>query len=56
MQQGILKCFIPPAECVDLLNGILTTINKEAISNAIYNLMDAKVSANYILFLYKDVT
>lgn len=40
-----LKCFIPPAECVDLLNGILTSINKEAISTAIYNLMDAKVSA-----------
>lgn len=33
------------AECVDLLNGILTTINKEAISNAIYNLMDAKETA-----------
>ncbi|XP_061863249.1 receptor-interacting serine/threonine-protein kinase 2 isoform X3 [Colius striatus] len=29
-------------ECVDLLNGILTSINKEAISTAIYNLMDAK--------------
>ena len=40
-----LKCFITPAECVDLLNGILTSINKEAISTAIYNLMDAKVSA-----------
>ncbi|XP_010137906.1 PREDICTED: receptor-interacting serine/threonine-protein kinase 2-like [Buceros rhinoceros silvestris] len=33
------------AECVDLLNGILTTINKEAISTAIYNLMDAKETA-----------
>ncbi|XP_032051845.1 receptor-interacting serine/threonine-protein kinase 2-like isoform X2 [Aythya fuligula] len=33
------------AECVDLLNGILTTINKEAISNAIYSLMDAKETA-----------
>ncbi|XP_075621964.1 receptor-interacting serine/threonine-protein kinase 2 isoform X2 [Balearica regulorum gibbericeps] len=33
------------AECVDLLNGILTTINKEAISTAIYNLMDAKEAA-----------
>lgn len=45
MQHAIFKCFIPPAECIALLNGILTTINKEAISNAIYNLMDAKVSA-----------
>ncbi|EOA96926.1 Receptor-interacting serine/threonine-protein kinase 2, partial [Anas platyrhynchos] len=33
------------AECIALLNGILTTINKEAISNAIYNLMDAKETA-----------
>ncbi|XP_010120319.1 PREDICTED: receptor-interacting serine/threonine-protein kinase 2-like [Chlamydotis macqueenii] len=33
------------AECVDLLNGILTSINKEAISTAIYNLMDAKEAA-----------
>nr|XP_009477637.1 PREDICTED: receptor-interacting serine/threonine-protein kinase 2-like [Pelecanus crispus] len=33
------------AECVDLLNGILTNINKEAISTAIYNLMDAKETA-----------
>ncbi|XP_074439308.1 receptor-interacting serine/threonine-protein kinase 2-like isoform X3 [Larus michahellis] len=33
------------AECVDLLNGILTSINKEAISTAIYNLMDAKETA-----------
>ncbi|XP_059680752.1 receptor-interacting serine/threonine-protein kinase 2 [Gavia stellata] len=33
------------AECVDLLNGILTGINKEAISTAIYNLMDAKETA-----------
>ncbi|KAM6123495.1 LOW QUALITY PROTEIN: receptor-interacting serine/threonine-protein kinase 2-like [Phoenicopterus ruber ruber] len=33
------------AECVDLLNGILTSINKEAISSAIYNLMDAKETA-----------
>ncbi|XP_052653083.1 receptor-interacting serine/threonine-protein kinase 2-like isoform X1 [Harpia harpyja] len=32
-------------ECVDLLNGILTSINKEAISTAIYNLMDAKEMA-----------
>uniref|UniRef100_A0A6G1RUW7 Receptor-interacting serine-threonine kinase 3 n=1 Tax=Hypotaenidia okinawae TaxID=2861861 RepID=A0A6G1RUW7_9GRUI len=29
-------------ECVELLNGILAGINKEAISTAIYNLMDAK--------------
>lgn len=41
------KGFITPAECVDLLNGILTSINKEAISTAIYNLMDAKVSAKF---------
>lgn len=40
------KDFILPTECVDLLDGILTSINKEAISTAIYNLMDAKVSAN----------
>nr|XP_009939266.1 PREDICTED: receptor-interacting serine/threonine-protein kinase 2-like [Opisthocomus hoazin] len=33
------------AECVDLLSGILTTINKAAISTAIYNLMDAKETA-----------
>ncbi|XP_009884770.1 PREDICTED: receptor-interacting serine/threonine-protein kinase 2-like [Charadrius vociferus] len=33
------------AECVDLLNGILTSINKEAISTAIYSLMDAKEKA-----------
>ncbi|XP_051627242.1 receptor-interacting serine/threonine-protein kinase 2-like [Manacus candei] len=33
------------AECVDLLNGILTSINKEAISTAIYSLMDAKERA-----------
>ncbi|XP_009973039.3 receptor-interacting serine/threonine-protein kinase 2 isoform X2 [Tyto alba] len=33
------------AECVDLLNGILISINKEAISTAIYNLMDAKETA-----------
>ncbi|XP_009981064.1 PREDICTED: receptor-interacting serine/threonine-protein kinase 2-like [Tauraco erythrolophus] len=33
------------AECVALLNGILTSINKEAISTAIYNLMDAKETA-----------
>ncbi|KAM6381021.1 receptor-interacting serine/threonine-protein kinase 2-like [Pluvialis apricaria] len=33
------------AECVGLLNGILTGINKEAISTAIYNLMDAKETA-----------
>ncbi|KAM6118059.1 receptor-interacting serine/threonine-protein kinase 2-like [Pterocles gutturalis] len=33
------------AECVDLLNGILTSINKEAISTAIYSLMDAKETA-----------
>ncbi|KAM9228367.1 receptor-interacting serine/threonine-protein kinase 2-like [Leptosomus discolor] len=33
------------AECVDLLNGILTSINKDAISTAIYNLMDAKETA-----------
>ncbi|KAM9508853.1 receptor-interacting serine/threonine-protein kinase 2-like isoform 2-T2 [Guaruba guarouba] len=32
-------------ECVDLLNGILTSISKEAISTAIYNLMDAKETA-----------
>ncbi|XP_058701669.1 receptor-interacting serine/threonine-protein kinase 2-like isoform X1 [Poecile atricapillus] len=33
------------AECVHLLNGVLTTINKELISAAIYNLMDAKERA-----------
>ncbi|XP_069724256.1 receptor-interacting serine/threonine-protein kinase 2-like [Phaenicophaeus curvirostris] len=33
------------AECVCLLNGILTGINKEAISTAIYNLVDAKETA-----------
>lgn len=33
------------AECVDLLNGIVTSINKEATSTAIYNLMDAKERA-----------
>uniref|UniRef100_A0A8C5NRW6 RIPK2 kinase n=1 Tax=Junco hyemalis TaxID=40217 RepID=A0A8C5NRW6_JUNHY len=33
------------AECVHLLNGVLTSINKEAISAAIYNLMDAKERA-----------
>ncbi|XP_074014215.1 receptor-interacting serine/threonine-protein kinase 2-like [Numenius arquata] len=33
------------AECVELLNGILTGINKEEISSAIYNLMDAKETA-----------
>ncbi|XP_009319084.1 PREDICTED: receptor-interacting serine/threonine-protein kinase 2-like isoform X1 [Pygoscelis adeliae] len=33
------------AECVDLLNGISTSISKEAISTAIYNLMDAKETA-----------
>ncbi|XP_010016496.1 PREDICTED: receptor-interacting serine/threonine-protein kinase 2-like [Nestor notabilis] len=33
------------AECVDLLNGILASINKEAISTAIYNLMDTKETA-----------
>uniref|UniRef100_A0A8C4TXA6 Receptor-interacting serine/threonine-protein kinase 2 n=1 Tax=Falco tinnunculus TaxID=100819 RepID=A0A8C4TXA6_FALTI len=33
------------AECVELLHGILTSINKEAISTAIYNLMDAKETA-----------
>ncbi|XP_008935371.1 PREDICTED: receptor-interacting serine/threonine-protein kinase 2-like [Merops nubicus] len=33
------------AECVELLNGILTSINKEAISTAVYNLMDAKETA-----------
>ncbi|XP_051485596.1 receptor-interacting serine/threonine-protein kinase 2-like [Apus apus] len=33
------------AECVELLNGVLTSINKEAISTAIYNLMDAKETA-----------
>ncbi|XP_005504816.2 receptor-interacting serine/threonine-protein kinase 2 isoform X1 [Columba livia] len=33
------------AECADLLNGILTSINKEAISTAVYNLMDAKETA-----------
>ncbi|XP_061324989.1 receptor-interacting serine/threonine-protein kinase 2-like isoform X1 [Pezoporus flaviventris] len=32
-------------ECVDLLNGILTSITKEAISTAIYSLMDAKETA-----------
>ncbi|XP_077040950.1 receptor-interacting serine/threonine-protein kinase 2-like isoform X2 [Agelaius phoeniceus] len=32
-----------PAECVHLLNGVLTSINKEVISAAIYNLMDAKI-------------
>uniref|UniRef100_A0A8C6NFI0 Uncharacterized protein n=1 Tax=Melopsittacus undulatus TaxID=13146 RepID=A0A8C6NFI0_MELUD len=32
-------------ECVDLLNGILTNISKEAISTAIYSLMDAKETA-----------
>ncbi|XP_014736271.1 PREDICTED: receptor-interacting serine/threonine-protein kinase 2-like isoform X2 [Sturnus vulgaris] len=33
------------AECVHLLNGVLTSINKEVISAAIYNLMDAKERA-----------
>ncbi|XP_019139741.2 receptor-interacting serine/threonine-protein kinase 2 [Corvus cornix cornix] len=33
------------AECVDLLNGVLTSINKEVISAAIYNLRDAKERA-----------
>ncbi|XP_039930889.1 receptor-interacting serine/threonine-protein kinase 2-like isoform X2 [Hirundo rustica] len=33
------------AECVYLLNGVLTGINKEVISAAIYNLMDAKERA-----------
>ncbi|XP_066183916.1 receptor-interacting serine/threonine-protein kinase 2-like [Sylvia atricapilla] len=33
------------AECVRLLNGVLTSINKEVISAAIYNLMDAKERA-----------
>ncbi|XP_061200060.1 receptor-interacting serine/threonine-protein kinase 2-like isoform X2 [Neopsephotus bourkii] len=32
-------------ECADLLNGILTSISKEAISTAIYSLMDAKETA-----------
>uniref|UniRef100_A0A8B9Q4R2 Receptor-interacting serine/threonine-protein kinase 2 n=1 Tax=Apteryx owenii TaxID=8824 RepID=A0A8B9Q4R2_APTOW len=32
-------------ECADLLKGILTSTNKEAISTAIYNLMDAKETA-----------
>ncbi|XP_071296548.1 receptor-interacting serine/threonine-protein kinase 2-like [Agelaius tricolor] len=34
-----------PAECVHLLNGVLASINKEVISAAIYNLMDAKERA-----------
>ncbi|OWK54091.1 Receptor-interacting serine/threonine-protein kinase 2 [Lonchura striata] len=33
------------AECVHLLNGVLSSINKEVISAAIYNLMDAKERA-----------
>lgn len=49
-----LKCFIPPAECVGLLNGVLTSINKEVISAAIYNLMDAKVSAKFLVLLLLD--
>lgn len=44
-----LKCFITPAECVHLLNGVLTSINKEVISAAIYNLMDAKVSVKFLV-------
>ncbi|KAM6252761.1 receptor-interacting serine/threonine-protein kinase 2-like isoform 1-T2 [Porphyrio hochstetteri] len=39
------NCRPQMAECVDLLNGILAGINKEAISTAIYNLMDAKETA-----------
>lgn len=46
-----LKCFITPAECVHLLNGVLSSINKEVISAAIYNLMDAKVSAKCLVLL-----
>lgn len=46
-----LKCFITPAECVHLLNGVLTSINKEVISAAIYNVMDAKVSAEFLVLL-----
>lgn len=46
-------CFITPAECVDLLNGVLTSINKEVISAAIYNLMDAKVSAKFLVLLQR---
>lgn len=48
---GYLNCFITPAECVHLLNGVLTSINKEVISAAIYNLMDAKVSAKFLVLL-----
>ncbi|XP_009579161.1 PREDICTED: receptor-interacting serine/threonine-protein kinase 2-like, partial [Fulmarus glacialis] len=33
------------AECVELLNGIVTSVKKEAISTAVYNLMDAKERA-----------
>ncbi|XP_053843004.1 receptor-interacting serine/threonine-protein kinase 2-like [Vidua macroura] len=33
------------AECVHLLNGVLSSINKEVISAAIYNVMDAKERA-----------
>ncbi|XP_064015859.1 receptor-interacting serine/threonine-protein kinase 2-like isoform X2 [Pogoniulus pusillus] len=33
------------AECADLLTGIVASINKEAISSAIYNVMDAKETA-----------
>lgn len=51
-----LKCFIPPAGCVDLLNGTFTGINKEANSTASYSLMFTKVCAILSLLPYKDIT
>lgn len=48
-----LKGFITSAECADLLTGIVASINKEAISSAIYNVMDAKVSVKFSFLLHR---
>lgn len=46
-----LKCFIPPTESADFLNGILMSISKKEISTAVYNLMHAKVCAKLSFLL-----